>query len=40
MATVTVRGIGNARTSPDEASLTLVIEAVEQSAAAARQRWS
>ena len=35
MATVTVRGIGNARTSPDEASITLVIEAVEQTAAAA-----
>jgi uncharacterized protein YggE len=35
MATVTVRGVGNATTSPDEASLTLVIEAVEQTAAAA-----
>jgi uncharacterized protein YggE len=35
MATVTVRGIGNARTSPDEASITLVIEAVEQTAASA-----
>lgn len=35
MATVTVRGIGNASTSPDEASVTLVTEAVEQTAAAA-----
>jgi uncharacterized protein YggE len=35
MATVTVRGIGNARTSPDEASVSLVIEAIEQTAAAA-----
>lgn len=35
MATVTVRGIGNARTSPDEASVSLAIEAIEQTAAAA-----
>lgn len=35
MATVTVRGVGEARTSPDEASVTLTIEAIEQKAAAA-----
>jgi uncharacterized protein len=35
MATVTVRGVGEARTSPDEASVTLTIEAIEQIAAAA-----
>jgi uncharacterized protein YggE len=35
MATVTVRGTGNARTSEDEASVTLVTEAIEQTAAAA-----
>jgi uncharacterized protein len=35
MATVTVRGVGNARTSPDEASVSLVIEAIEQTAPAA-----
>jgi uncharacterized protein YggE len=35
MATATVRGVGDARTSPDEASVTLSIEAVEQTAAAA-----
>jgi uncharacterized protein len=35
MATVTVRGVGNARTSPDEASVSLTMEAVEQTAAAA-----
>jgi uncharacterized protein YggE len=35
MARVTVRGIGNARTSPDEASVSLAIEAIEQTAAAA-----
>ena len=35
MATVTVRGVGETRTSPDEASVTLTIEAVEQKAAAA-----
>jgi uncharacterized protein YggE len=35
MATVTVRGTGNARTSEDEASVTLVTEATEQTAAAA-----
>jgi uncharacterized protein YggE len=34
MATVTVRGVGEARTSPDEASVTLTIEAIEQKAAA------
>ena len=35
VATVTVRGVGEARTSPDEASVTLTIEAIEQKAAAA-----
>jgi uncharacterized protein len=35
MATVTVRGVGTARTSPDEASVSLTMEAVEQTAAAA-----
>jgi uncharacterized protein YggE len=35
MATVTVRGVGEARTSPDEASVTLTIEAIERKAAAA-----
>jgi uncharacterized protein YggE len=35
MATATVRGVGDARTSPDEASVSLVIEAIEQTAAAA-----
>jgi uncharacterized protein len=35
VATVTVRGVGEARTSPDEASVTLTIEAIERKAAAA-----
>jgi uncharacterized protein len=35
VATVTLRGVGEARTSPDEASVTLTIEAIEQKAAAA-----
>jgi Protein of unknown function (DUF541) len=34
MATVTVRGVGEARTGPDEASGTLTIETIEQKAAA------
>ena len=33
MATVTVRGVGEATTSPDEASVTLTIEAIAQKAA-------
>jgi uncharacterized protein YggE len=35
MASVTVRGFGEARTSPDEASVTLVLEAVERTASGA-----
>jgi len=35
MATVTVRGVGEARTSLDEASVTLTFEAIEQKATAA-----
>ncbi len=38
MATVTVRGTGQARTSPDEASVTITLDAVEPTAAAALAR--